>query len=259
MILLERGFNMFSLNEQKAIELGESGERAIREQNEYDALQYIEYLREFGKELLESNLENDLKRVVLSLRNIGNKAIQKKIENVASTALNYLKSLSEIALDKNFPNAMWSFSKAVQEIGKGAVQFQMLESAKIALDTLKMIGLGAIEKKMEVVTLWTAMALEEMAYLANRQQLEDFTKETKEAREEIIEYSEASGFVKREQIEKYPQLIAQSISEFSELQNLQPTGYAARPNEEFTEEEFFEEEAEGGEPEPETEAAKKEK
>ena len=41
---------MFSLNEQKAIELGESGERAIREQNEYDALQYAEYLRELGHE-----------------------------------------------------------------------------------------------------------------------------------------------------------------------------------------------------------------
>lgn len=250
---------MFSLNEQKAIELGESGERAIREQNEYDALQYVEYLREFGEELLESNLENDLKRVVISLRNIGNKAIQKKIENVASTVLSDLKSLSETALDKNFSNAMWSFSKAIQETGKGAVQFQMLESAKIALDTLKMIGLGAVEKKMEVVTLWTTMALEEMAYLANRQRLEDFTKEAKEAREEIIEYSEASGFVTREQIEKYPQLIAQSISEFSELQNLQPVGYAAKPNEEFTEEEFLEEEAEGGEQEPETEVAKKEK
>ncbi|AKB47892.1 hypothetical protein MSKOL_2115 [Methanosarcina sp. Kolksee] len=249
---------MFSLNEQKAIELGESGERAIREKNEYDALQYAEYLREFGQELLEGNLEKDLKRVAISLRNIGNKAIQKKIENVASTALSDLNSLSETALDKGFSNAMWSFSKAVQEIGKGAVQFQMLESAKIALDTLKMIGMGAVEKKMEVVTLWTTMSIEEMAYLANRQQLEDLTKDAKEAREEIIEYSEASGFVTREQIEKYPQLIAQTVSQFSELQNLQPAGYAAKPNEEFTEEEFFEEEEEGEEQEPETEAAKKE-
>lgn len=250
---------MFSLNEQKAIELGESGERAIREQNEYDALQYAEYLREFGQELLNANLENDLKRVIISLRNIGNKAIQKKFDNVASTVLNDLKSLSEIALDKNFSNAMWSFSKAAQEIGKGTVQFQMLETAKLALDTLEMIGLGAVEKKMEVVTLWTTMALEEMAYLANRQQLEDFTKETKEVREKIIESSEASGFVTREQIEKYPQLIVQSISEFSELQNLQPAGYAAKPNEEFTEEEFFEEEGQSEEQEPETEAAKKKK
>lgn len=249
---------MFSLNEQKAIELGESGERAIREQNEYDALQYAEYLREFGQELLEGNLEKDLKRVAISLRNIGNKAIQKKIENVASTALSDLNSLSEAALDKGFSNAMWSLSKAVQEIGKGAVQFQMLESAKIALDTLKMIGMGAVEKKMEVVTLWTTMSIEEMAYLANRQQLEDLTKDAKEAREEIIEYSEASGFVTREQIEKYPQLIAQTVSQFSELQNLQPAGYAAKPNEEFTEEEFFEEEEEGEEQEPETEAVKKE-
>ncbi|WP_292374848.1 MULTISPECIES: hypothetical protein [unclassified Methanosarcina] len=250
---------MFSLNEQKAIELGESGERAIREQNEYDALQYVEYLREFGEELLKSNSENDLKRVVISLRNIGNKAIQKKIENVASTVLNDINSLSEVALDKNFSNVMWSFSKAAQEIGKGAVQFQMLESAKIALDTLRIIGLGAVEKKMEVVTLWTTMALEEMAYIANRQQLEDFTEDAKEAREEIIEYSEASGFVTREQIEKYPQLIAQTVSQYSELQNLQPVGYAVKPNEEFTEEEFFEEEGDNEEQEPETEAAKKEK
>ncbi len=250
---------MFSLNEQKAIELGESGERAIREENEYDALQYIDYLRELGEELLKENLENDLKRVVISLRNIGNKAIQKKIENVASTTLNDLKSLSETALDKNFSNAMWSFSKAVQEIGKGAVKFQMLESAKIALDTLRMIGLGAVENKMEVVTLWTTLALEEMAYLANRQHLEDLSKEAKEAREEIIKSSETSGLVTREQIEKYPQLIAQTISQYSELQNLQPAGYAARPNEEFTEEEFFEGEGESEEKVPETEAAKKKK
>jgi hypothetical protein len=250
---------MFSMNEQKAIELGESGERATREQNEYDALQYVEYLREFGEELLEGNLENDLKRVVISLRNIGNKAIQKKIDNVASMVLNDLKSLSETALDKNFSNAMWSFSKAVQEIGKGAVQFQMLEPAKIALDTLKVIGLSAVEKKMEVVTLWTAMALEEMAYLANQQHLENFNKDAKEAREEIIKSAEASGFVTREHIEKYPEIFSNSLREFGELQTLQPTGYAARPNEEFTEEEFFEEEGEGGGQEPETEASKKEK
>lgn len=250
---------MFSLNEQKAIELGESGERAVREQNEYDALQYAEYLREFGQELLEGDLENDLKRVVISLRNIGNKAIQKKIDNVASTVLSDLKFLSEAAIDKNFSNVMWSFSKATQEIGKGAVQFQMLESAKLALDTLKIIGLGAVEKKMEVVTLWTTMSLEEMAYLANRQQLEDLTEEAKEAREEIIEYSEDSGFIAREQIEKYPQLIAQTVSQFSELQNLQPAGYDARPNEEFTEEEFFEEEGEDVQHEPETKATRKDK
>ena len=35
-------------------------------------------------------------------------------------------------------------------------------------------------------------------------------------------------FVTREQIEKYPQLIAQTVSEFAELQNLQPAGYAGR-------------------------------
>ncbi len=250
---------MFSLNEQKAIELGEAGEKAIREQNEYDALQYAEYLREFGEELLEANLETDLKRVIISLRNIGNKAIQKKIENVASTVLNYLESLSETALDKNLSNAMWSFSKAAQEIGKGAIQFQMLEPAKIALDSLKMIGLGAVEKRMEVVTLWTTLALEEMAYIANRQQLEDLSKEIKEAREAIIESSELADFKTREEIEKYPQLIAQTVSQFSELQNLQPTGYQARPNEEFTEEEFFEKEGDTGEQEPEAKTAKKEK
>ena len=248
---------MFSLNEQKAIELGESGERAIREQNEYDALQYLEYLREFGEELLEANLESDLRRVVISLRNIGNKSIQKKIENVASTSLTDLKSLSEAALTKNLSNAMWSFSKAVQEIGKGAVQFQMLESAKIALDTLKMIGLGAVENRMEVVTLWTTLSLEEMSILASRQQLEDFSKEAKEAREEIIKSSEAAGFVTREQIEKYPQLIAQTVSQFSDIQNLQPVGYETKPNEEFTEEEFFEGEGESEEQLPKTEAPKK--
>ena len=238
---------MFSLNEQKAIELGEAGEKAIREQNDYDALQNVEYLREFGEELLEANLEKDLKRVVISLRNIGNKAIQKRMENVASTTIDVLKALAEPALEKNFSNALWSFSKAVQEIGKGAVQFQMLEPAKKALETLEIIGLGAVEKKMEVVTLWTTLALEEMDYLANRQQLEDFSKAAKTAREKIIKSSEAAGFVTREQIEKYPQLIAQTVSEFAELQNLQPAGYAGKPNEEFTEEEFFEEEGESEE------------
>ncbi|AKB12264.1 hypothetical protein SAMN02910340_01772 [Methanosarcina thermophila] len=250
---------MFSMNEQKAIELGESGERAVREQNEYDALQYIDYLREFGEELLNADLEKDLKRVVISIRNIGNKAVQNRMDNVAYTALSELKILSEPALDKNFSNAMWSFSKAIQEIGKGAVQFQMLEPAQIAIDALKMIGLGAVEKRMEVVTLWTTLALEEIAYLAKRQQLEDFSKAAMDAREEIIEASELANFKTREEIEKYPQLIAQTVSQYSELQNLQPAGYAAKPNEEFTEEEFFEDEGDTGEQEPETEAAKKEK
>jgi len=250
---------MFSMNEQKAIELGESGERAVREQNEYDALQYIDYLREFGEELLNADLEKDLKRVVISIRNIGNKAVQNRMDNVAYTALSELKILSEPALDKNFSNAMWSFSKAIQEIGKGAVQFQMLEPAQIAIDALKMIGLGAVEKRMEVVTLWTTLALEEIAYLAKRQQLEDFSKAAMDAREEIIEASELANFKTREEIEKYPQLIAQTVSQYSELQNLQPACYAAKPNEEFTEEEFFEDEGDTGEQEPETEAAKKEK
>jgi hypothetical protein len=240
---------MFSLNEQKAIELGEAGEKALREQNEYDALQYIEYLREFGEELIESSLETDLKRVVISLRNIGNKAVQKRIDTVASNALRVLKSLAEPALEKNLSNAIWSFSKAVQEIGKGATQFKMIEPAQNAVDALEIIGSGAVAKRMEVVTLWTAMALEEMTYLADRQQLEDLSSMAKTSREKIIKASEEGKFVTREQIEKYPKLIAQTVGEFSELQNLQPAGYAARPNEEFTEEEFFEEEAEGEDPE----------
>ena len=249
---------MFSLNEQKAIELGEAGEKAIREQNEYDALQNIEYLREFGVELLDANLEKDLKRVIISLRNIGNKAVQKRIENVASTTIDVLKSLAEPSLDKNFSSALWSFSKAVQEIGKGAAQFQMLEAAKSAVDTLDFIGSGAVEKRMEVVTLWTALALEEIDFLANRQNLEDLSNAAKDAREKLIKSSEAAGFIPRDQIEKYPQLIAQTVSEFAELQNLQPAGYAGRPNEEFEEDEFFEEEDESeeeetqGETKPET-------
>lgn len=250
---------MSSLNEQKAIELGEAGERAIREQNDYDALQYVEYLRELGEELLEANLETDLKRVVISLRNIGNKAVQKKIENVASATIDVLEALAEPALEKNFSNALFSFSKAVQEVGKGAVQIQMLEPAEKALETLEIIGSGAVEKKMKVVTLWTTLALGEMDYLANRQQLEDFSKAAKTVREGIIKSSEAAGFVTREEIEKYPQLIAQTVSEFGETSDLQPAGYAVKPNEEFTEEEFFEEEGESEAQEPETGAAKKEK
>ncbi len=250
---------MFSLNEQKAIELGESGERAIREQNDYDALQYVDYLRELGEELLETNLEKDLKRVVISLRNIGNKAAQKKIENVASTTLDVLKTLAEPSLEKEFSDALWSFSKAVQEIGKGATKSQMLEPAEKAVEILELIGSGAVAKKMEVVTLWTTLALEEVAYLANQQQLEDLSRKAKEAREEIIKSSEAAGFITREQIEEYPKIFSKSIREFGELQDLQPAGYADMPNEEFTEEEFFEDEGDIGEQEPETEAAKKEK
>lgn len=249
---------MFSLNEQKAIELGEAGEKAIREKNEYDALQNIEYLREFGLELLESNYEKDLKRVVISLRNIGNKAIQKRMETVSSTAVDVLKSLAEPSIEKNYSSTLWSFSKAVQEIGKGATQFRMLETATKAVDTLDIIGLGAVTKKMEVVTLWTALSLEEIDYLANRQQLEDLSKAAKDAREQLIKKSEDAGFIPRDQIEKYPQLIAQTVSEFAELQNLQPAGYAGRkPNEEFTEEEFFEEDIESEENESEEKLKRK--
>jgi hypothetical protein len=255
---------MFSLNEQKAIELGESGEKAVRENNEYDALQYIEYLREFGEELIEAKLETDLKRVIISIRNIGSKAVQKRIDAVAANAVQVLKSLAEPALDKNLSNALWSFSKAVQEIGKGATQFKMIEPAQNAVDVLETIGSGAVAKRMEVVILWTTMALEEMSYLADKQQLEDLSNMAKTAREGIIKVSEEGKFVTREQIEKYPQLIARTVGEFAELQNLQPAGYAARPNEEFTEEEFFEEEAEeeeskGEKSKPEAESSGKEK
>ncbi|AAM06358.1 TPA: hypothetical protein HA338_01705 [Methanosarcina acetivorans] len=236
---------MFSLNEQKAIELGESGEKAVREQNEYDALQYIEYLRELGKELFNGDFETDLKRVAISLRNIGNRAVQKQMETVASNAVEVIGTLADPSIEKNFSNALWSFSKAAQEIGKGASQAAMLESAGKAVKVLDMIGTGAVEKRMEVVTLWTTMSLEEIAYLAGQKQLEDLSNAAKDAREGIIKASEEAGFVPREQIEKYPQLISQTVSQFSDMQNLQPAGYGGnRPNEEFTEEEFFEEEAE---------------
>ncbi|AKB18743.1 MULTISPECIES: hypothetical protein [unclassified Methanosarcina] len=253
---------MFSVNQQKAIELGESGEKALREQNEYDALQYIEYLRELGEELLnielpDSNFEADLKRVAISLRNIGNKAVQKRIESVASNAVDVIGTLVEPSIEKDFSNALWSFSKAVQEIGKGAAQAEMLETSGSAVKTLEMIGKGAVAKKMEVVTLWTTMSLEEIGYLADKKQLQDLSNAAKTAREGIIKASEDNGFVTREQVVMYPKLISQTLSEFSDMQNLQPAGYEDnRPNEEFTEEEFFEEEAEE---EPETGTSEKEK
>jgi hypothetical protein len=234
---------MFSLNQQKAIELGQTGEKAIRQQNDYDALQIIEYLREFGEELLGANLETDLKGVIISLRNIGNKAVQKKMENVTSVDVEALKVLAELTIGKKFSIALLSFSKALQEVGKGAAQFQMLDTAKSAVDTLEIIGSGAVTNKMEVVTLWTALALEEIGYIASRQQFENLSKAAKDAREKIIKSSEAEGFIPREQIEKYPQLIANSVSQFAEVQNIQPVGYAGSPNEEFTEEEFLDKKA----------------
>jgi len=246
---------MFSVNEQKAIELGESGEKAVREQNEYDALQYIEYLRELGEELLRVDLPNvdfekDLKRVAISLRNIGNKAVQKQIETVASNAAEVIGTLAEPSIEKNFSNALWSFSKAVQEIGKGAAQAEMPGPAVSAVNTLVIIGKGAVAKKMEVVTLWTTMSLEEIGYLAGKKQLQDLSNAAKTAREGIIKASEDNGFITRKQIVIYPQLISQTLSEFSDMQNLQPAGYEGKKsNEEFTEEEFFEEEAEEEEPE----------
>lgn len=167
------------------------------------------------------------------------------METVASNAVEVIGTLADPSIEKNFSNALWSFSKAAQEIGKGASQAAMLESAGKAVKVLDMIGTGAVEKRMEVVTLWTTMSLEEIAYLAGQKQLEDLSNAAKDAREGIIKASEEAGFVPREQIEKYPQLISQTVSQFSDMQNLQPAGYGGnRPNEEFTEEEFFEEEAE---------------
>ena len=247
---------MFSLNEQKAIEFGESGERAVREQNEYDALQYIEYLRELGKELIYADFETDLKRVAISIRNIGNKAVQKGIGNVASGAVEAVDTLAGSCIEKSYSNALWSFSKAAQEIGKGAANAGMIGPGESAVKTLEMIGRGAVEKRMEVVTLWTTMSLEEIGYLAGKKDLEELSNAAKNAREGIIKFSEDNGFITREQIVKYPQLISQTLSEFSDMQNLQPAGYGgSRPNEEFTEEEFFEEEPE--EEEPDTEASGK--
>jgi len=71
----------------------------------------------------------------------------------------------------------------------------MLDTAKSTVDTLEIIGSGAVTNRMEVVTLWTALALEEIDYIASRQQLEDLSKAAKDARERIIKYSEAEGFI----------------------------------------------------------------
>ena len=231
---------MFSINEQKAIELGEAGEKAIREQNEYDALQYIDYLRELGDELLDTSQEKDLKRVAISLRNIGSKASQKNYANPAVASLQVLKYISEEAIEQNYSDALWSLARAVQEIGKSAAQYQLSEPAKNSIEVLEIIGLKAVEKKMEVVTLWTTMSLEEIAHISGEQKLQDLNTAAKASREKIIIASEKAGFVSRVQIEIYPKLISESISKFSELQNLQPAGYEGRSNEEFTEEEFFE-------------------
>ena len=103
---------MFSLNQQKAIELGQTGEKAIRQQNDYDALQVVEYLREFGEELLGANLDTDLKGVIISLRNIGNKAIQKKYENVASVDVKALKTLAELTFREKIFNCTLIFFKS---------------------------------------------------------------------------------------------------------------------------------------------------
>ena len=231
---------MFSTNEKKAIELGEAGEKAIREQNEYDALQYIDYLKELGDELLDMNQEKDLKRVAISLRNIGNKATQINYAKSAVATLKVLKYISEEAIKQKYSDALWSLARAVQEIGKSAAQYQLLEPTKDSIEILEMIGLKAIENKMEVVTLWTTMSLEEIAYISGEQKLKEMNPAAKASREKIITASEKAGFVPRIQIEIYPKLISESISKFSELQNLQPAGYEGKSNEEFTEDEFFE-------------------
>ena len=136
---------MFSINEQKAIELGESGEKAVREQNEYDALQYVEYLREFAEELLSADFETDLKRVAISLRNIGNKAVQKNFGSVASGAVEVVDSLAGSLVEKDLQCSL-VFLKTAQEIGKGAAQVEMPETAENAVKALEKIGRGAVEK-----------------------------------------------------------------------------------------------------------------
>ena len=242
--MIKRGVNMFTLNEQKAIELGEAGIKAASERNEYEAIQDIDYLRELGEELIKTDLEKESKTVAVYIRNIGAKAAQKRVEEPASAAIEALKVLSEMAIEKDYSNALWSLARAVQEVGKGSAQFKIEAPAQKAVDVLGMIGLGAVEKKMEVVTLWTTLALEEIDFISNEQELTETMNAAKAAREAIIKVSEEAGFISREQIEVYPKLICDTIKSFGAYQDLRPSSYQDKPNEAFTEEEFFEGEAE---------------
>lgn len=240
---------MFSINEQKAIELGEAGIKAASEGNEYIAIQNIDYLRELGVELIKEDFETESKTVAVYIRNIGTKAAQKKFEEPANAAIGALKELSEMALEKSYSNALWSLARAVQEVGKGAAQFKIEVPAQKAVEVLEMIGLGAVEKKMEVVTLWTTLALGEIDFIANEQKLSEITAAAKASREAIIKSSEEKGFVSREQIEVYPKLISETIKNFGAYQDLMPSSYPEKANEAFNEETFFEEEAEDEEAE----------
>lgn len=240
---------MFTINEQKAIELGEAGIKAASERNEYDAIQNINYLKELGEELIKADLEKESKMVAVYIRNIGTKASQKRFEEPANAAIEALKELSEMAIEKSYSNALWSLARAVQEVGKGSAQFKIEMPAQKAVEVLEIIGLGAVEKKMEVVTLWTTLALEEIDFISNEQGLSEIMAAAKASREAIIKSSEEKGFVSRQQIEVYPKLIYDTIKNFGGYQDLRPSSYQDKTNEAFTEEEFFEGEAEDEEAE----------
>ncbi len=249
---------MFTMNEQKAIELGEAGIKAASERNEYDAIQNIDYLRELGVELIKGDLEKESKMVAVYIRNIGTKAAQKRFEEPATAAIEALKELSEMSLEKGYSNALWSLARAVQEVGKGAAHFKIEVPAQKAVGVLEIIGLGAVEKKMEVVTLWTTLALEEIDFVSNEQELPEIVDAAKAACEAIIKSSEEKGFIARQQIEVYPKLIYDTIKNFGGYQDLRPSSYQDQANEAFREETFFEEEAEDEEAETE-EAENKDK
>ncbi len=240
---------MFSINEQKAIELGDAGIKAASEGNEYVAIQNIDYLRELGVELIKEDFETESKTVAVYIRNIGIKAAQKKFEEPAITAIGALKELSEMAIEKDYSNALWSLARAVQEVGKEAAHFKIEVPAQKSVEVLEMIGLGAVEKKMEVVTLWTTLALGEIDFISNEQELSEITAAAKASREAIIKSSEEKGFVGREQIEVYPKLISETIKNFGAYKDLMPSTYQDKANEAFDEETFFEEEAEDEEAE----------
>ncbi|MDD3041769.1 MAG: hypothetical protein PHV51_02760 [Methanosarcinaceae archaeon] len=238
-----RGVSIFSINEKRAIELGNAGVNAARDNKEYEAVQNIEYLKELGEELIREKYEKDSKTVAISLRNIGSKAAQNKIEETAITAIKALRELSDQAFEKGYSDALFSLARAVQEIGKSAAKSELEKSTKYAVETLERIGLQAVEHKMEVVTLWTTLALGEIAYESGERQLEVLQETAKAVRETIIKAAEDKAFIPRAQIEIYPKLISDTIKSFGDYPDLAPAGYDATPNEEFTEEEFFEGEA----------------
>lgn len=105
------------------------------------------------------------------------------------------------------------------------------------------MGLQAVEHKMEVVTLWTTLALGEIDYESGEGQLETLQEAAKTSHEAIIKAAEDKDFITRVQIEIYPKLICDTIKSFGNYSDLAPAGYDATPNEEFTEEELLEGEA----------------